>query len=262
MIPADKRAGAVAYVFMGWSIAGAIVSPAMTIAADAFGWRSAYVGLSVGAALAALAIALRTPPGLVPPRVSFADWQRTLTTPVILALLAVTALQVTGQFTLFPYLAAELRRVTGADAGGVAAALAVYGMAGLVGAALGSRLATRIGPPNLQFLCLAIMAVGLAGWALVAHDYKLAVVAVFVWGLGFAAAVSMQQARLIAVAPALASASVAFNTSFLYLGQAMGASVGARLIAANADEALGWVGCAFMLAAMGLSMFVARRLKA
>ena len=45
-----------------------------------------------------------------------------------------------------------------------------------------------------------------------------------VWGLGFGAAGSMQQARLIAVGPALASASVALNTSSIYMGQALGFS--------------------------------------
>lgn len=262
MIAPEKRAGAVAFVFMGWSIAGAVVSPAMTILADQAGWRIAYALLAAGAAAAAAGVALRTPPGLVPPLVSFADWRRTLATPVILSLLAVTLVQVIGQFTLFPYLAAELRRLSGVDAQGVAAALALYGVAGLVGAAVGSRVVGRFGAPAVQAASVALMAAGLAGWAVTAHDYGWALVAIFFWGLGFAVAVSMQQARLIAVAPALASASVAFNTSFLYLGQAIGATVGAQIIKAGRDDALGVVGCVFMLAALALSILVARRFKA
>jgi len=262
MIGAERRAAAIAYVFIGWSIAGALVSPLLTIVADQVGWRVAYGALAAAAVLAGVGVMLRTPSGLVPPRVSLADWRRTLTTPAIVVLLATTMVQVIGQFTLFPYLAAELRRVAGADAGGVAAALAVYGAAGLIGAAASQRFVGGLGAARVQVLALATMAVGLVTWALVAHNYIAAVAAVFIWGLGFAAAISMQQARLIAVAPALASASVAFNTSFLYLGQAIGASVGARLIEAQRDDWIGFVGCAFMLAAIGLSSAARQKFKA
>jgi predicted MFS family arabinose efflux permease len=262
MIGPERRAAAVAYVFIGWSIAGALVSPILTIVADQVGWRAAYGGLAAAAVLAAVGVMARAPARLVPPPVSLADWRRTLTTPAIMILLATTMVQVIGQFTLFPYLAAELQRVAGADAGGVAAALAVYGASGLIGAAASQRFVGGLGAARVQIIALATMAVGLVAWGLLAHQYWAAVAAVFVWGLGFAAAVSMQQARLIAVAPALASASVAFNTSFLYLGQAIGASIGARLIEAQRDDWLGFVGCAFMLAAIALSTAARRRFKA
>jgi hypothetical protein len=41
----------------------------------------------------------------------------------------------------------------------------------------------------------------------------------------------MQQTQLVRVAPSLATASVALNTSAIYLGQALGALVGAELFA-------------------------------
>ena len=41
----------------------------------------------------------------------------------------------------------------------------------------------------------------------------------------------MQQVRLVAAAPALASASVSLNTSVLYIGQAIGSAIGGFLYA-------------------------------
>ncbi len=55
--------------------------------------------------------------------------------------------------------------------------------------------------------------------------------AVAVWGLGFASTNSMQQVRLVAAAPPLASASVSLNTSVLYIGQAIGSAIGGVLYA-------------------------------
>jgi DHA1 family inner membrane transport protein len=74
--------------------------------------------------------------------------------------------------------------------------------------------------------------------------------AVGLWGLGFAAANTMQQAQLVRVAPSLATASVALNTSAIYLGQAFGALVGAGLVANGSGESVGYSVAAFLLATL------------
>jgi MFS transporter, DHA1 family, inner membrane transport protein len=63
---------------------------------------------------------------------------------------------------------------------------------------------------------------------------------------GFAAINSMQQARLVAAAPDLASASVALNTSVLYVGQAVGSGIGGLLFAQEYFHLVGYVGVAFV----------------
>jgi DHA1 family inner membrane transport protein len=54
----------------------------------------------------------------------------------------------------------------------------------------------------------------------------LAFLAALLWGAGNFAANSMQQVRLVNLAPTLSSVSVALNTSAIYLGQFIGAGVG------------------------------------
>jgi predicted MFS family arabinose efflux permease len=51
----------------------------------------------------------------------------------------------------------------------------------------------------------------------------------------------MQQARLVAAAPSLASASVALNTSVLYVGQAIGSGIGGVLYARDLLYGAGYV---------------------
>ena len=259
MVTEENRARAVAFVFLGWSISSAAVMPLMTIVSDLFGWRAAYAGIGAGSAIAALGLAARVPGDLMATPLSLAHWRDVLTRPAIVTLLAATCVQVLGQFVLFPYLAAELRRTLSASEQEVALVLAMYGAAGLFGAWLSARAVGRLGPAHTHAASLATMALGLAGWALFAHTPIWAQAVIVVWGLGFSSAVSMQQARLIAVAPALASASVALNTSFLYLGQAGGSAIGARIIENGADDWLGAAGCVFMLTALGLSVFANRR---
>jgi predicted MFS family arabinose efflux permease len=106
-----------------------------------------------------------------------------------------------------------------------------------------------------------LILLGLILWGLIARDVASAAAAIFVWGLGFAAGNSMQQARLISAEPQLASASVALNSSVLYGGQAIGASIGGALLAGGQAGALSWTGAAIVALALLLSIFVTRVMK-
>jgi predicted MFS family arabinose efflux permease len=71
-----------------------------------------------------------------------------------------------------------------------------------------------------------------------------------IWGVGFAATNSMQQARLVQAAPDLSSASVALNTSSLYVGQAIGSGLGGLLFSMGIIHGIGFVGIGFVAAAV------------
>jgi DHA1 family inner membrane transport protein len=71
---------------------------------------------------------------------------------------------------------------------------------------------------------------------------------IFVWGLGFAAANSMQQARL--AAPTRAGSVVALSTSALYIGQAIGSALGSALFVHGHAFAMGYIALVVMIAAL------------
>ena len=79
------------------------------------------------------------------------------------------------------------------------------------------------------------------------------------WGLGCFAGNSAQQARLGIAAPAFASALMALNSSAIYLGQAAGAGSGGWLIAHGGYAPLNWLGLGWLLLALALSVWAARR---
>ncbi|WP_090141805.1 hypothetical protein [Limnohabitans sp. DM1] len=78
------------------------------------------------------------------------------------------------------------------------------------------------------------------------------------WGWGVFASNSAQQARLVVQAPWLASASVALNTSAIYAGQALGATVGAAVIVHQDLTALPHFSLIGMMLALGLSALATR----
>jgi predicted MFS family arabinose efflux permease len=62
-------------------------------------------------------------------------------------------------------------------------------------------------------------------------------------------------------APALAPAMLALNTSAMYLGQAVGAAGGGAMLAGSGWASLHWPALAWVAAAIGLSAWLARRIR-
>jgi predicted MFS family arabinose efflux permease len=70
----------------------------------------------------------------------------------------------------------------------------------------------------------------------------------------------MQQARLAATIPELAGASIALNTSLLYVGQAVGSGIGGLLFVHQYYAATGYVAVAFVIvSALLLTLIWERR---
>jgi predicted MFS family arabinose efflux permease len=86
-----------------------------------------------------------------------------------------------------------------------------------------------------------------------ATSLVLAAIIVIPWALGCFSSNSAQQARLVGIAPPLAAASIALNSSAMYAGQAIGAAAGGAMIAAGAMDSLHWVGFVILLASMAVS---------
>jgi predicted MFS family arabinose efflux permease len=82
------------------------------------------------------------------------------------------------------------------------------------------------------------------------------------WAMACFASNSAQQARLSGSSGAFAPALLALNTSAIYSGQAVGAGGGGVLLAAGGFDALPWAAFAWMAAALGLSVWVGRRMRA
>lgn len=258
MTPPEQRGRAITFIFLGWSVASVIGMPVHSYIGEAFGWRYAFALVAVLAAVGAVWLWWVMPAGVRPPAMSLAAWKEALTRPVLLAIVLVTALQGAGQFTLFSYFAPFYRRVLHADASQVSLLFFWFGAFGLVGNLLLSRHVDRVGPARAVTWLLLSIGLSMVLWPL-AGSVGSTMAVLVPWALGCFAANSAQQARLGLAAPALAPALMALNTSAIYLGQAVGASGGGWLLDRYGFGALHWVGLAWLVLALGLSLWAARR---
>jgi len=248
IVPAKARPSAIAFVFLGWSLAVAGGLPLIAFLASHFGWRAGFIMLGAASGVIAALVFITLPAGLTGKPLSLTSFTTIARNKRLMTILAVTMLQIAGQVTIFVYLAPLLRRLIGADNLTVETFFALFGVAALVGNIVATAIVTALGTEVTLALFLASITLGLAIWTAGASMFMTAAAGVVIWGLGFAASNSMQQARLAETAPDLASASIALNTSLVYVGQAIGSAIGGVLFARAAFTAMGYVAIAFLVA--------------
>jgi len=252
LVPPALTGRAITFVFLGWSVASVLGMPTGALIGGLFGWRAAFALVGTLALVCAVWLWRAMPDGVRPPALSRRAWSDTLRSPALMLCIGVTVLFAAGQFVLFSYLAPYFKTRIGITPVQLSLLLAWFGAFGLLGNVVLSRQIDRIGAPRAVMLALGSMALSLLIWPLGSTLWLAALVAV-PWALGNFAANSAQQARLVRLAPTLASASISLNTSAIYAGQALGAATGGWLIAHERMDWLNWCGLASLLLAMTLS---------
>jgi predicted MFS family arabinose efflux permease len=192
------------------------------------------------------------PDGVKPPALSRAAWSETFRSGALMLTVLVTVLYAAGQFVLFSYMAPYYKAKIGITAEQLGLIFMWFGAFGFIGNMLMSRNIDRIGAPRAIMIAIAGMALSFLVWPF-ATSLMLAAVIVVPWALGCFSSNSAQQARLVGLAPPLAAASIALNSSAMYAGQAIGAAAGGWMIAQGSMDSLHWVGFVILLASMAVS---------
>ncbi|MET0721346.1 MAG: MFS transporter [Tardiphaga sp.] len=250
LVPPAKRGSHVAYVFLGWTLAAAVGLPLVTFIASHHGWRAVYLSIGVLSCCSLALLAWRLPRDLYGAPVDLSTWTALVRQPLVVLLLAITTLQISGQFAIFTFMAPLLGQLAGAGPAAAGTVFAIYGVCGFVGIMTATRIVDGWGPLNSSILSTSLVLAGMTVWTLGAGSLPAMAFGVGVWGLGFGAIISMQQVRLITAMPAAASASVSLNTSMLYVGQSIGSGIGGVLYAGGHFQASGYVAMGFLATAL------------
>jgi DHA1 family inner membrane transport protein len=252
IVPIAERGAAIAFVFLGFTLSVAVGLPLVAFLATSLGWQAVFAFTGVTAlAIAALAV-VALPCDTRGAAISLRSWTALAENRLILLLLALTIVHVSAQFIVFTYLGPLLTQLAGAGTQTIAICFSLAGVTGFVGNAIATRLVTTLKPYGTSLVALVTMLAGLLLFSIGAGVLIVMAAGIAVWGLGFAAVNSMQQARLVAAKPDLSSAAVALNTSSIYIGQAAGSAFGAFLLANDLPRALGYSAVVLMAVSLGM----------
>jgi DHA1 family inner membrane transport protein len=232
LVPANRRASAVALMFTGLTLANVLGVPMGTALGQWAGWRVTFWAVS-GLGIAAFAgLALLLPKQ--PPENAAPDMLRelgALRRPVWLAL-AITVLFSASIFAMFTYIAPILNDVTHISPRGVSYTLFVIGIGLTIGNIIGGKLADwRLGATLMAtFLGMAVI---LALFALDAQKMVSTEITLFIWAtIGFVGVPALQ-INVVNFAGAAPNLISTLNIAAFNAGNALGAWVGGEVISAG-----------------------------
>lgn len=242
----------ITFVFMGWSIASVAGMPMAAWIGERMGWRLAMMLVAAGGLLAAWMVHKSLPAGIRPPALSMRAWRKVFRSPLLMAVVLVTACQSAGQFTVLAYAAPLYKYEFGAGPEQISLMFAWFGCLALAGNLVLNRVVDSMGAAPAVTITLSMMVLSLLAWPL-GHTLPLLALVLVPWALSGFATNSGQQARLGGLSPRLAPALMALNTSAIYLGHAVGASGGGWVLTQHGYGKLHWLGLALMIVAWALS---------
>ena len=255
LVSAERRGRAIATIYGGMTAATVIGVPAGTYLASFAGWRAPFFGVAIVAALAAIGVAVVLP-RVVGARVAgYGERLAVARRPAVLQMLTLTALALVGPFAINTFMGVLAESALGVGGDKLALVLAFFGVVSFVGSQFGGYAADRWNRERFLALVFVVLVLGFplmsvgpyigggAGAALLFAGIGL-------WGLFGWAFPIVQQARLVTLDPALAPITLSLNISALYVGVAIGSSLGAWTIARWSVDAIGLVAGASEIAAL------------
>ncbi|MGW4321019.1 MFS transporter [Streptomyces sp. NPDC004684] len=257
LVAPHKRAGAIAMMFTGLTVANVVGVPLGTLLGQSAGWRATFAAVAGLGVLGLAGIAKLVPDLPKPEGVHLRHELAALKNAQVLLAMAMTVLGFGGVFAAVTYIAPMTTHVTGFSDGSVTWLLVLFGLGMVGGNLVGGRFADRALMPML-YVSLSALAVVLALFTLTAHNKVAAAVTIVLIGaLGFATVPPLQKRVLDQAhgAPTLASA---LNIGAFNLGNALSAWLGGLVIAAGFGyTAPNWVGAALAAGALLLAVLSA-----
>ncbi|MGW0546887.1 MFS transporter [Streptomyces altiplanensis] len=253
LVAPEKKAGAIAMMFTGLTVANVVGVPLGTFIGQSYGWRLTFAAVAALGVIGLAGVARLVPETPKPEGVRLRHELAAFRNVQVLLAMAMTVLGFGGVFAAITYLAPMMTGVAGYSAGSVTWLLVLFGLGMVGGNLVGGKFADRALMP-LLYVSLGALAVVLALFTVTAHhQIAAAVTIVLIGALGFATVPPLQKRVLdqAAGAPTLASA---VNIGAFNLGNALAAWLGGLVIAAGLGyTAPNWVGAVLAASALGLA---------
>lgn len=186
LVAPEKKAGAIAMMFTGLTVANVVGVPAGTLIGQQAGWRATFFAVAALGVLGLVGVAKLVPDLPKAEGVRLRHELAAFRNVQVLLAMAMTVLGFGGVFAAITYITPMMTGVAGYADTSVTWLLVLFGLGMVAGNLIGGRFADRALMPML-YVSLSGLAVVLALFTVAAHDKVASAVVVFLIGaLGFA----------------------------------------------------------------------------
>lgn len=245
MAPRGKRALGLAAVLGGTIVATVLGVPIGTQLGHMFGWQEAFFIIGIAAALVFALIYFVLPECASNRAGSMKSLPVILKRPALIQLYCLTAVTVLGQYTAYSYISPILQTVGGFGETDVVTTLFVFGIAGILGTVLSSKLVERF-PSGSLAVPLIVIAASLFLIVPLCGHFGLLMALVVAWGAAMTAVCMAFQTMLLNAAPDAADIAASLYSGIFNIGIGGGAFIGSGILRVSGYEPIAYTGGAIV----------------
>ncbi|MBT0365742.1 MFS transporter [Morganella morganii subsp. morganii] len=261
VVAKGKEAGAIAGMFMGLTIANIGGVPAITKLSQMLGWRESFFVVSLLGLLTMAALLRSLPRNMQGQELNLRRELQVLTRPAVLLAMLCTVLGASAMFTFYTYIAPALTFISSVPETQISIMLVLVGLGFTLGNYLGGVWANRSVSRTLYGL-FALLALTMVLFPLMARDTVTAGIMLVTWGAASFGIVPPLQVKVIQVASEAQALASSVNIGAFNLGNAVGAALGASVLANGGDYAgVSYAGAAVAAAGLVVLRITLRRTK-
>jgi predicted MFS family arabinose efflux permease len=229
LVEREQQGSAIATVLLGLSMSGMLGMPLSAWVAHAWGPRALFLIVAATGVASALLIARLVPAQPGGPRVSLAAVGRLLVDAVMLPALLVVFFVAAGVYTTYAFIVPIVRDVFHGGAQVVSFALAVLGVAGVLGNLFVVRAARRYSADAMLVTGIALLAADLLFLFACPARLSLLFIALLFWAFATDIVWPSQQRRIVELAAQLRGVALALTASFVFCGIGLGSAAAGLL---------------------------------
>ncbi|TWE20397.1 MFS transporter [Kitasatospora atroaurantiaca] len=224
-----RRGQALAVILGGLTVGTVFGVPAGTAIGQHVSWQASLVFVAAVGLVALLGLLATLPNLPIPPAVPMSARLGVLARGRVLAMVGFMLLASASSIMVYTYIAKVLGETAHTTGTSLAVTLLVWGIGGTVGSFGSGWLTDRWGAHRTLLLAVGLLAVTLAALTVATSIVPVMIVMALNGAAGWAVATPNNH-RLTALVPELPSVVISFNSSGIYLGQAVGAGLGGILL--------------------------------
>lgn len=261
VVAKGKEAGAIAGMFMGLTIANIGGVPAITKLSQILGWRESFFVVSLLGLLTMAALLRSLPRNMQGQALNLRRELQVLTRPAVLLAMLCTVLGASAMFTFYTYIAPALTFISAVPETQISMMLILVGLGFTLGNYLGGVWANRSVSRTLYGL-FALLALTMVLFPLMARDSVTSGIMLVIWGAASFGIVPPLQVKVMQVASEAQALASSVNIGAFNLGNAVGAALGASVLANGSDYAgVSYAGAAVAAAGLVVLRITLRRTK-
>ncbi|MFD2618541.1 MFS transporter [Terrilactibacillus laevilacticus] len=262
LVPKDKRASAIAFMFTGLTVATVTGVPIGTFIGQQFGWRVSFIAIVIIGIIAFIGNVILVPSHLQKgAKTTFGDQLKVITNGRLLLVFVITALGYGGTFVTFTFLSPLLEKVTGFSPGSVSFILLLYGVAIAIGNIYGGKVANHQ-PIRALYYMFIVQAIILFILTFTAPFKVFGLITILLMGLlAFMNVPGLQLYSVILAqrfVPGAVDVASAINIAAFNVGIAVGSYIGSLVTESMGLIHTAWVGGVLVALAVILTVWSGR----